>query len=269
MCESANCAVKTEESEMTTKTELDLTLAVATARAFVIAEDGFEKAMMALERAIEPLSDDEFWPMVDAFRAEILGGFCSDRTTEQNAHNLHCHMAERGEAKALKYMRFAKAWEAKKSVAYSPLFDTIKDRGDDGYGDFLDSFPLVGREVFEKALTGYFGNEDAMKDAAREALRGAVTAKATSEYRTDEENAANVVKVGEELVSHIFHGENYNGMTLQEKGREVFRWNLSSFPCHGCDRDVSPTVGVDPQGLCDYCSTDDDFIARCKKIRGY
>jgi len=246
---------------MTTKTTIDLSSAVAASRALVVAKDAFEKAMMAIERAIEPLSDDEFWSMVEAFRERIISGFPMNQNTKDSVHNLHCDMPETGSAKALKFIRFVKAWEAKTVEAYHPLFGVIQDRSDDSYGDLLDSFPLVGREVYEKALAGYYGKEYAVKDAVCEALGERVTASATSRYLTDEENVANAGKALTWLLSHIFQGENYIGMRLEEKGREIFQWEMAPIPCNGddCDQRVSPVIGVDPQGLCDYCSLDDDY----------
>lgn len=210
----------------TTETKLDLSKAIEASRAFVIAKKGFQATMRALEREIAPLGDDEFWPLVEKYREQVLTGFRLHQESKAMAHNL-LEEEEEGEARTLKLMAFAKAWGAKKGAAYRPLFDAIQDRGDDGYGDFLDSFPLVGREVYEKALTGCFANEAALEDAAREALRELVTAASHSEWRDDEENAEAAEKALTGLLSHVFNGENYHEMALKEKARDSFCWTFS------------------------------------------
>jgi rubrerythrin len=229
-----------------TTTEIDAKLGVAEARALVIATAKFNKAMIGLEYTLPPLTDDEFWSILAVYRKEVLSSIRAGRKSEASAHNLQCRMESRGEQKAALYMRFAKTYELKASKLYKPLFEVVEGRGDDGYGDLLDNLPLIGREVYEKALDGYYGNESALRDAVLESFKG-------------------TVKEAERLISYIFNGENYNQMSLNEKGREVFKWEMSPLECSDCNRSVSPVRGVDAEGKCPHCSLDGAFVEEAKR----
>jgi len=249
--------------------KLDAAGHVAMARALVIATAAFNRSMIRLEASLELLTDDEFWSILPRYRKEVLSSIVGGRDTEASAHNLSCRMELRGEEKASIYMRFAKTYEAKSAALYKPLFETVEGRGDDGYGDLLDSLPLIGREAYEKALNGYFGNEEALKDAAREGFKEAVTASLRCSWSKTEPTKEEITKRVERLVSHIFSGENYNRMALSEKGREVFKQEMSPLECIDCNRSVSPVRGVDAEGKCPYCSLDGEFVERAKQWSGY
>jgi rubrerythrin len=166
-------------------------------------------------------------------------------------------------------MRFAKTYERKAASLYKPLFEVAEGRGDDSYGDLLDNLPLIGREAYEKALNGYFGNEEALKDAAREGFKDAVTASLRCSWSKTEPTKEEITKRVERLVSHIFSGENYNRTALNEKGREVFKQEMSPLECIDCNRSVSPVRGVDAEGKCPHCSLDGEFVERAKQWSAY
>tara|TARA_R110000824_G_scaffold217119_1_gene403643 strand:- start:679 stop:1383 length:705 start_codon:yes stop_codon:yes gene_type:complete len=233
-----------------TTTEKEAKIGVAEARALVIATAKFDSAMIGLEYTFPLLTDDEFWSVLAVYRKEVLSSIRGGRKSEASAHSLQCRMESRGEQKAALYMRFAKTYERKAAGLYKPLFEVAEGRGDDSYGDFLDNLPLIGREVYEKALEGYYGNESALRDAVLESFKG-------------------TVKEAERLLSYIFNGENYNQTSLNEKGREVFKWEMSPLECSDCNRSVSPVRGVDGEGKCAYCSLDGTFVEEAKRWACY
>ena len=51
-------------------------------------------------------------------------------------------------------LEFIKTYNKKARALYKPLFNVIEGYGDDGYGDMLDAFPLLGKERYDNALEG-------------------------------------------------------------------------------------------------------------------
>jgi rubrerythrin len=253
---------------MTTISKIDIDNHVAMARALFVAKAAFSRSMIRLEASLELLSDDEFWNMLPRYRKAVLSSIVGGRDTEASAHNFSCGMELRGEQKAAIYMRFAKTYENISARLYKPLFETV-ERGDDGYGDLLDSLPLAGRAFHEKAATGYFGNEEALAEGVREGLREAVTESLRCSWSKTEPTDEQIAERLERAVSHIVNGENYNRMALSEKGREVFQWEMSPLECSECNDSISPVRGVDADGKCPDCSLDGDFVERAKEWSCY
>ena len=250
-----------------TTTEKEAKIGVAEARALVVANAKFTKAMIGLERGLDPLTDAEFWSVLAIYRNEVLSSIRGGRKSDASAHNLQCRMESRGEQKAALYMRFAKTYGIKAAALYKPLFEVVEGRGDDSYGDLLDNLPLIGREVYDKAIEGYYGNENALKEATAEALEAPVR-KTLSERQhrpTPVVLAERTKDTIDKLLEYIFGGENYNETSLNEKGREVFKWEMSPLECSDCNRSVSPVRGVDAEGKCPHCSLDGDFVEEAKR----
>jgi len=96
-------------------------------------------------------------------------------------------------------IRFVKTIQ-ESGIFMSPiLFDVVDDKGDDGYGDLLDSICLAGREVYQKIMCGAYqvGDYDKLKSDVRSA-------------------------VGVELAQFILNGENYIAMFTTDKVKEFF-----------------------------------------------
>jgi len=115
-------------------------------------------AIQALKEQSEVLNDDDFWALMEEFKA-TLKRYKMDNT-EKAAHSF-IHSIVWGHYKhgidednRSVALRFVKTYRASTKAIYKPLFDVISGYGDDGYGDILDSFPLFGRERYEKALEG-------------------------------------------------------------------------------------------------------------------
>ena len=86
-----------------------------------------------------------------------------------------------------------------KGRLYQPLFDVVKDRGDDAYGDLLDALPLAGRDLVQKSLDREFGN-----------------------CRQFEQTVGGVCQDCPQLAELILHGENYVAMSLLDAARDYF-----------------------------------------------
>ena len=95
--------------------------------------------------------------------------------------------------------RFAKTWRELTRRLYQPLFDVVRGRSDDAYGDLLDSLPLAGREVVNAALTRQFTTNTHFEDSVRFACRRR-----------------------KELGPFILQGENYVATALFDAAQESF-----------------------------------------------
>jgi len=102
----------------------------------------------------ELLPDDEFWPLVAELNRWIEMRKNHAIAAEQFIHTLTYNHVRGLETDRTTAMRFVKTYNEKSHALYKPLYDVIKNCGDDGYGDILDSFPLFGQERYELALKG-------------------------------------------------------------------------------------------------------------------
>ena len=91
-------------------------------------------------------------------------------------------------------LRFVKTISNMKRPLSSQLYDVVEGKGDDSYGDFLDSFILVGKDVWEKTLSGCYKKGD------WELLKSDI-----------------IASVGEAMANFIIEGENYIEMYTTEK----------------------------------------------------
>jgi len=108
-----------------------------------------------LIREAKPLDDEVFWELTVEELSQLFKNFAQDghaaykRTTSEFIRKLVYEKEDPYLA-----IRYIKTYDIKVSALYRPLFGVIEGCGDDGYGDVLDSFPLFGRERYEKALKG-------------------------------------------------------------------------------------------------------------------
>jgi hypothetical protein len=190
----------------------------ADAVAFRQARAQYDKAFRMLKITTPELQAADFWPMADAFRLTIL------RTMAYRAEGV-------SEAAADEFMRQASIgqspWDLAAAVHFALSYDTYKrhayaggdkcrfsfDRGDDGYGDLMDSVVLLGREFNERLYAGRFYDLPDFNAAVKERCDSAVTA---SDFPFQYSDAPDSHRVG--LVSRlrklILQGENYCGMML-------------------------------------------------------
>jgi hypothetical protein len=158
------------------------------------------EALMNLERECENLGDalidefsllddDLFWKAIDAIRLEI--DLLDDKKSIGGILNefFRSVVVERDWDKWCKAVGFLRTYEAKCSPLYS--MKVYKGyAGDDTHGDICDSFPLNGKEVYEKAFQGVkipVGHLDhewycqtTMREACRLHMRSALESKKTA-----------------------------------------------------------------------------------------
>jgi len=110
-----------------------------------------EKLVDKLIEGSALMGDDDFWAAIKDLAKEVK--YAKDNTKLACDRFLHEYIFGR-KTDPYAAMRFIRTYNKKVDALYKPLFDTIDGFGDDGYGDILDSFPLFGRERYEKALKG-------------------------------------------------------------------------------------------------------------------
>ena len=113
-------------------------------------------------------------------------------------------------------LRFAKTWGEYKSSLYKPLFEVVEDKGDDGYGDLLDSLVLAGETVHNACHDHDYGDNEEFREAVKDTLEQVVD---TQMNKADDERRA---KVKKRLVSFVIDGENYFEMRFSDIAQSWF-----------------------------------------------
>lgn len=124
------------------------------------AESAFREAFKELWQTIPrmPLDGGQFWCIMSDFR-RIYGrslSLCGPRGASEHACDEFVRQSvneERRHRTLGDCMKFTRQWDLLTDKMYQPLFNVIKSKNDDSYGDFLDAFPLAGKEVIDRALT--------------------------------------------------------------------------------------------------------------------
>lgn len=148
-------------------------------------------------KTVQLLPDDRFFEIVKLYVKEIITfrfHYQRSNGVEQAAQELFrkARCNEEGYSSE-ELIRFAKTYEAMKGRLYTPLFDVIKDKGDDAYSDLIDNLPLLGQKLFNALETKEYGNHSVVYQKIEETTR----------------------KTGL-FFEFIWNGENYHGMTLRE-----------------------------------------------------
>jgi len=105
------------------------------------------------------MEDDRFWKLLDEFRAKCMSKFVTERygnagRFEHGATNFAWDFAYGKKNDIYELFSFVSTYEKKTRLISKALWDVVKDKGDDGYGDFCDSFLMHGREAYEAAVKG-------------------------------------------------------------------------------------------------------------------
>jgi len=100
-------------------------------------------------------------------------------------------------------LMFARRWNDMYEELHKVLFDTVTDKGDDSYGDFIDSLPLAGRHVVEKCLEGGYSHRG-LTHGINHAMK-----------KRDKGNTVVEVEM-------VLQGENYFRMSLNDALKDMY-----------------------------------------------
>tara|TARA_Y100000034_G_C6865183_1_gene394246 strand:+ start:122 stop:754 length:633 start_codon:yes stop_codon:yes gene_type:complete len=129
------------------------------------AQENFDKAWhIHWEEDVIPLDEGKFWEILDHFINILVDEH--DKTKLDAIERATMELARR--AWTGQYWKgcnivvnafdlddvidFTKRWDDYKERLFHILFDVVKDRGDDSYGDFIDALPLAGRDIVNKCF---------------------------------------------------------------------------------------------------------------------
>ena len=190
------------------------------ANAYRVAQAKFDTEFRQFAGGVPPLAPEHFWPMVEQFRKTLLRTMTYRKETavEVTASEFLRELSMQKNLAA--GIHFALSWDGYVTKAHragnkAPF---SWERGDDGYGDLMDSLPILGQDVFDSLEARRFNTLDEFNDRI-ELLCPA--------------NCLNSV-----LKDMVLNGENYFGMSLREAAQKwvVFesRYNQqSSEPAQG------------------------------------
>ena len=168
--------------------------------ALLDAQKQYEKSWDAFFENVPLLEIGRFWKMVDKLKELIVermptnSSLATDRAIDEffRLAQTEATFYTFGEA-----VQFAKTWDELKSKLYDVLFNIVTDKGDDGYGDLMDSLPLAGPLVYEQCVNKILKNNKDIIKSLGLAFKG-----------------------DEKMVKFVFHGENYFRMRLEEEAKK-------------------------------------------------
>jgi len=196
--------------KMNTLFDMEMIEAKETALLFNKAKDDYHQSFQRLLKSIKPLDNNRFWELLKHYRSEVVQYVLMYKRCTEDAASEFFRKTTFGTMRATctwnfdEALAFVVAYELKSKELYQPLFDIVEGRGDDGYGDLLDSLPLAGRETFDKCMGRKFFDNEEFEDFVKHALSHGDT------------------PVVVQLQQHVLHGENYNRMHLQEQAQKFF-----------------------------------------------
>jgi len=202
---------------MTTTTNI-LDGIASDAVAFSHARSRYDKAFRLLRMTTPAVEPEHFWPMADAFRMLVL------RTMQHRTEGV-------SDAAADEFMRQAvigqSSWGLPAAVHFAISYGDYQrkayaggdgcrfsfGRGDDGYGDLMDSVVLLGREFNERLHAGRFYDLSDFNAAVKERCDSAVTA-SDFPFQYSDAPDSHRAAMASRLRKFILQGENYCGMML-------------------------------------------------------
>lgn len=158
-------------------------------------------------RSLSPMKTEEFWEVIPFLAKRVT----SDRDVDPAMHNFMCNLVYQSYGDcpdSYDDLSGPVAWEL--TVRFLNKYVEIKrtlskkchdlrglERGDDGYGDLMDSLPLAGQEIVDGLM-----NDD------------------IATYKQLEE--AFTLKNDQPLKKFILHGENYIEMKLEKALQKAY-----------------------------------------------
>lgn len=169
-----------------------------------------QKAGWALRREVEPMPLPEFWECVEALRKSLMS-----RQSGRYGWHLKSAVGNIASFKTSTTMlyRFLGRWKElanSTSTAFGEM--EMEYRGDDSFGDLLDSSPLLGETIYNQVLTGAYKTEKELKEAFNTYCI----------MMQDSKDLDRVQRNAEHMVRSVLDGENYFISTIDERALEFF-----------------------------------------------
>lgn len=172
-------------------------------------EGQYETAFDHWARSVPSLSPKHFWPEVDRLRLIWeQEGHDSERAAEEYLRLAACE----GEEKLAAAVHFAVSYRRYSESVRGACEHIVQgwDRGDDGFGDLMDSLPMAGEEVYTRVKSGEFFDEDEDEDDI------------VNIDDLEQCIRESVPKSGDQIV----HGEHYWASTLERAAAERMKFVL-------------------------------------------
>jgi len=172
------------------------------------ATQAYGQAFDKFLRELEPLPLPRFFAIAKKYFEEILRfHFELDRKhvgVKHAAEELFrkALVKEEGHVKTEDLLRFANQWRSVSHNLHDPLFDIIKGKGDDSYGDLLDNLPLLGYEAYQTLERKDYGNMDRVKWFIGITVEKLIRGQKRIDYA--------------DVYHFVWNGENYHSMMLHE-----------------------------------------------------
>jgi len=179
---------------------------IQTAKARNAASKAYKEAFKAELRSLKPMETEDFFVVLEALAERVLSD--KSRGIGSAMHNFMCNCVyqsygpcpapfdDLSKPVAWELMcRFHNKYEEVKATLSKKMWEMKGlERGDDGYGDLIDSLPLAGRKVVESILNDDIANYKQLEKALND----------------------------DPLKNFILHGENYIEMKLEEALEKAF-----------------------------------------------
>jgi len=135
------------------------------------AKQACEEAFRKVYNDAPLMEADDFWKFMEVVSAEIrCFRFGYGRTNgvkqgaEEVGRQIWCDQLPKGcDFSAEQYVSFTKTYSELDTQLSKALWDVVTDYGDDGYGDLIDTLPLLGRGFCKKILAGEWEKGDHKK----------------------------------------------------------------------------------------------------------
>jgi len=175
---------------------------------------------------------DEFLEILVKLRTEILNRYSYGNAVKSGIHNLLCDCLNNN-SNGLpfeKLMSFERGYNILMSHLYTVLNEVQFDKGDDGFGDLIDSLPLCGTVLMKQITCGAFGQgeefcikslQEAIKDNAPKAIKDNASSPSWFHFIYEGENYISSVlrdTLSDRMVSYIRQIAPDNIEDLDEEG---------------------------------------------------
>lgn len=178
------------------------------------AEERYSNAFYSWANGVATLKPGLFWREIRRLRSiweeRRRHGRAPDDAADEYLRQAQCESEERF-AEAVHFAVSYRRCSAALSKACGKVLEGW-ERGDDSFGDLMDSLPLAGRDVFKRIKKGEFFVEDENED----------------EVVNLEDLEAAVHSAAPKVADLILNGENYWASNLEEKARERMKIVLCS-----------------------------------------